>query len=254
MALTSAERARAYRQRKASAGLESRPVLSLEEANVRIGCLEAEIARLHDLVLEAFSTVRTVTSRDANRDGFRDDRDVTNGGVARTPDLDLFSSSLEKEREIPPSLRSGPPNGSVTVRDVTKTVTEAATAKRKATSASPCPPSSATPAEVADWVLTGGLEGASGQEFAQFLDHHRARHSLFADWAAAWRTWRRNAEKFGPRPSGPRLLRGPEPVLTRDGLDPMSAEACERRRKQEKVDLLAEMKARGMLPASGSKT
>jgi Helix-turn-helix domain len=36
------------------------------------------------------------------------------------------------------------------------------------------------------------------RETAQFLDYHRARGSVFKDWAAAWRTWMRNAAKFQP--------------------------------------------------------
>lgn len=33
-------------------------------------------------------------------------------------------------------------------------------------------------------------------EFAQFVDHHAARASTFADWPAALRTWLRNAVKY----------------------------------------------------------
>lgn len=33
-------------------------------------------------------------------------------------------------------------------------------------------------------------------ETKQFGDYHRARGSTMKDWAAAWRTWIRNAEKF----------------------------------------------------------
>jgi hypothetical protein len=36
-------------------------------------------------------------------------------------------------------------------------------------------------------------------ETANFLDHHRAKGSLFKDWAAAWRTWMRNSIKFSSR-------------------------------------------------------
>ncbi len=34
-------------------------------------------------------------------------------------------------------------------------------------------------------------------EFPQFVDHHRKHGSLMADWQAAFRTWLRNARKFG---------------------------------------------------------
>lgn len=36
-----------------------------------------------------------------------------------------------------------------------------------------------------------------GPQVAEWLDHHAAKGSRFADWAAAWRTWSRNAVKFG---------------------------------------------------------
>jgi hypothetical protein len=50
---------------------------------------------------------------------------------------------------------------------------------------------------------------AQDPEFVAFLDHHRAKRSLFADWSAAWRTWQRNAVRFG---------RGPAPSVPRRGL------------------------------------
>lgn len=38
-------------------------------------------------------------------------------------------------------------------------------------------------------------------ELANFLDHHTARGTVFKDWQAAFRTWLRNAVKFGQRAS-----------------------------------------------------
>lgn len=37
------------------------------------------------------------------------------------------------------------------------------------------------------------------REFPAFLDHHRAKGSVFADWQAALRTWLRNAQRYGPK-------------------------------------------------------
>ncbi len=34
-------------------------------------------------------------------------------------------------------------------------------------------------------------------ELANFLDHHAARGTVFKDWQAGFRTWLRNAVKFG---------------------------------------------------------
>jgi hypothetical protein len=64
--------------------------------------------------------------------------------------------------------------------------------------ATACPPSDATVAEVATWTQRWRFEAHPGPagELVKFLDHHRAKGSLFADWGAAWRTWLRNAAKF----------------------------------------------------------
>ena len=35
-----------------------------------------------------------------------------------------------------------------------------------------------------------------GHEIGKFMDHHKAKGSLMADWQAAWRTWVSNGEKF----------------------------------------------------------
>lgn len=37
------------------------------------------------------------------------------------------------------------------------------------------------------------------REFPAFLDHHRAKGSVFADWQAALRNWVRNAQRYGPK-------------------------------------------------------
>lgn len=39
-------------------------------------------------------------------------------------------------------------------------------------------------------------------EFAAFCDYHSSKGSTFKDWTAAWRTWARNASKFGQRGKG----------------------------------------------------
>jgi hypothetical protein len=41
-------------------------------------------------------------------------------------------------------------------------------------------------------------------DVTRFLDHHRAKGSLMADWSATWRTWVRNGVRFGQRPPPPR--------------------------------------------------
>ena len=70
---------------------------------------------------------------------------------------------------------------------------EAKSAKARASRA---PGSDAPADEVSAWRHRWGLLSAEPVEFAKFLDHHRAKGSLFVDWAAAWRTWQRNAATF----------------------------------------------------------
>ena len=38
-------------------------------------------------------------------------------------------------------------------------------------------------------------------ERGRFMDHHRAKGSVMADWQAAWRAWVGNAVKFAPTQS-----------------------------------------------------
>lgn len=77
----------------------------------------------------------------------------------------------------------------------------------------PCPGSEATPEAVAAWAATWRLP-TTHAEFDHFLDHHRKHDKRWRDWAAAWRTWLKNAPRFGAR-SG---ARGAE--ITKQGFDP----------------------------------
>lgn len=60
----------------------------------------------------------------------------------------------------------------------------------------PCPPSEASPEAVATWA-EGWRVPADHPEFAGWLDHHRKSDARWRDWAAAWRTWLKNASRFG---------------------------------------------------------
>jgi hypothetical protein len=53
--------------------------------------------------------------------------------------------------------------------------------------------------EMQTWALSKGFHGDLHRETEKFLDHHRAKGSLFASWPAAWRTWiNRAVEYAGP--------------------------------------------------------
>lgn len=62
----------------------------------------------------------------------------------------------------------------------------------------PCPGSDSEPDAVNAWANVWKLP-TEHPEFAGFLDHHRKGDARWRDWAAAWRTWLRNASKFGQR-------------------------------------------------------
>lgn len=64
----------------------------------------------------------------------------------------------------------------------------------------PCPESGASAGEIRDWVERWAIPDGHG-EFQHFLDHHRKNDKRWRDWSAAWRTWLKNAPKFGPRGS-----------------------------------------------------
>lgn len=50
--------------------------------------------------------------------------------------------------------------------------------------------------KAAQYWHTHGHQGDIVDCFASFIDHHRAKGSVMADWGAAWGTWYRNAVKF----------------------------------------------------------
>lgn len=68
--------------------------------------------------------------------------------------------------------------------------------KKKKKQATGCPESFPITPQMQAWAAkkVPGLDVVSETE--QFLDHHRARESVWSDWTAAWRTWMRNAVKF----------------------------------------------------------
>lgn len=71
--------------------------------------------------------------------------------------------------------------------------------KRRATA---CPTSEAEAGEVVAFAERWKCDAAHA-EWPKFLDFHRAKRSVFADWSAAWRNWvRRSAEFAASRPSG----------------------------------------------------
>lgn len=60
------------------------------------------------------------------------------------------------------------------------------------------------------WAKSEGANGNLRSVTDCFLDHHRAKGSLFIDWQAAWRTWVRNEVKFSRQAKG--LPPDPQPI------------------------------------------
>ena len=55
------------------------------------------------------------------------------------------------------------------------------------------------------WARSHGFACDLEAQTALFLDHHRAKGSLFADWQAAWRNWIRHVDVFAAQRAGPAL-------------------------------------------------
>lgn len=58
-------------------------------------------------------------------------------------------------------------------------------------------------AKMREWAAERAAPVDIEFETEQFLDHHRAKGSLFKDWRAAWRTWMRNAPKWSRKENHP---------------------------------------------------
>lgn len=71
-----------------------------------------------------------------------------------------------------------------------------------------------------------------GREVSKWLDHHRAKDSRFVDWAAAWRTWQANAERFGTAPR-PDVQRSPGYQATEERKRAAFNAECEAQRLRE---------------------
>jgi hypothetical protein len=132
----------------------------------------------------------------------RDWRDRRNGVVTRNvttvlPGNEPVRNGRSLPRELPLQLQrvhigtaSPPP----------EPVTGVRLSRRKPETS--CPGSDADEATVAEWAQGWKIPTAHA-EFGWFLDHHRKSDARWRDWAAAWRTWLKNAPRFargGPAP------------------------------------------------------
>ena len=80
-----------------------------------------------------------------------------------------------------------------------KSKSKTTTAKKK----TPAPDHLPVTDSMRDLAREKGFAGDLAELTANFLDHHRAKGSLFIDWTAAWRTWLRNEIRFSAnRPAG----------------------------------------------------
>lgn len=79
---------------------------------------------------------------------------------------------------------------------------DASTERGGRSRARPAPADFTLTAERQHYAEAKGLVGVADQ-FERFLDHHRAKGSVFRDWDAAWRTWVRNGVDFQNKAKGP---------------------------------------------------
>jgi len=56
------------------------------------------------------------------------------------------------------------------------------------------------------WFVEHQIPSRVDVETEKWLDHHRAKGSMFDDWTASWRTWMRNAKKFAEQDTKPELV------------------------------------------------
>lgn len=77
-----------------------------------------------------------------------------------------------------------------------------------------CPDSDATTTEVKSWCEQWSIPNPH-PELPGFLDCHRKKGSRWRDWAAAWRGWLRNADRYRLGPTGPPGTKSaPEVILS----------------------------------------
>lgn len=105
---------------------------------------------------------------------------------------DQQSSSTQSA--MPPTQ----PNPTQTHNQTEKAIAPSAPAKR----ASQMPDGFDLTDEMRQFAREHGVADPAYQ-FAAFCDYHRSKGSTFKDWPAAWRTWCRNAKKFGEKGKAP---------------------------------------------------
>lgn len=75
---------------------------------------------------------------------------------------------------------------------------------KRAKARTPIDPQAEPTADDRDAAMSAGLtESMFRSEWRKYRDHHLAKGSLMADWAAAWRTWVGNIAQFQPVRSTP---------------------------------------------------
>jgi len=113
-----------------------------------------------------------------------------NGADSMNNDADRMRDACDSHQSAMPTTQT-PPN--TTQHHPTKKAIAPAAPEQRSTQ---MPASFDLDDQMRQFARENGVTDPT-REFAAFCDYHRSKGSTFKDWKAAWRTWARNASRFG---------------------------------------------------------
>lgn len=164
----------------------------LASAMKEVGFIDGEATELQ--VHEWLEHQPWVAKRGDRRTKARNAAAVRWGGTGNADTINKDSS--KHATSMPVAMPPTQPNPTHTQTE--KAIAPSAPAKR----ASQVPDGFDLTDEMRQFARQNGVADPAA-EFAAFCDYHRSKGSTFKDWLAAWRTWVRNARKFGGKGKAP---------------------------------------------------
>ena len=183
------------------------PMLTPTKTKARVDALVREgLLVREETGVRVRSWDRWQESLDVESERRRKDRErkVRERAIARelslVPSLDEPPSSLDASQDAvqkdPRTVYSKKPRIEVEV-EVEETSSPRARRTRKADT--DAPDVFPITESMRDWGRQHAPLVDGTKQTRQFLDHHRAKGSVFKDWTAAWRTWMGNAQSYAER-------------------------------------------------------